>query len=605
MGTTFFSAMNCAEEGQGPSICGFLPPHRKPFRPTQNSEPLSINPLAAWLPDYSPAYSFISDNWTTTPPFIDDQIPLVPWSAQRSILPFNAKSEPAAVDDRLFQFQSQLPATPLLDTLGALGLRDMIDTEYASLLGLRGPNMSAGAVRNAFNRNDWDGNRSRGLDPESANLKLDATAESVHAWTPDHLGPCLPRADVSGYDMFPDGFDIMADYIEFFFPEALVSESQDSKWAIENAGILQLLEASKSTSHRSTECSDAQDASLLAYLFRDPESVELFDCRVWTERNEDNLSLLQVQEHLDISSAEAGVSSWLESDRLELRSPADANTCGASLRVSSGMPDSEVYIHALMDAEDYCISQQTPCPERSWPPTVAGIDYWMTSPSQSLEFPEHRWDIHSIPINLNFFEESTPSPAYAFKSIGASPSPATSICSVIPTAIVGSSSGIGSGTITTTLPRSRPRRRFHRRKYIESSCCVLPPGADIDKVVSLARPFRKEGVCRWDGCSASIGLSVKDVWTHIKNAHGISEWSRTQSGLCLWPSCAHGHGRNKRLKPGALLGHLRAVHLMAHEVACPYCPEDRKPFSNRSNLKKHLLRGRPCASWAWAGNMVE
>jgi hypothetical protein len=138
-------------------------PPRKPLQQRENLPHLFQDTGPAWLHGYLPAAPLVcgeEESWITTSAPHAGEFQLANWPAGGSILP--------AADLAL-----QFPSTLLLDTLGALGLRDMIDAEYASLL-------SHTFACSALNSVDWEASKEQDVklsvvDGELLNNSIDAT----------------------------------------------------------------------------------------------------------------------------------------------------------------------------------------------------------------------------------------------------------------------------------------------------------------------------------------------------------------------------------------------------------------------------------------------
>ncbi|KAJ7930869.1 hypothetical protein B0H13DRAFT_1858383 [Mycena leptocephala] len=283
MDTTLF--MSCdptkifvAENSNDSSICPLQPP-RKPLHQRENLPHLFQDTSPAWLHGYLSAAPLVcgeQESWITTSAPHAGEFQLANWPAGGSILP--------AADLAL-----QFPSTPLLDTLGALGLRATIDAEYASLL-------NHTVACSTLNSVDWEASREQDVklsvvDGELLNNSIDATdsvRERLWAEIEDILRD-LPSSDpaplaiddtTSGHDAQRE--DIIPDDANFLLSE--VPKCLESMWTSQDANIFRVREGRNSTSHSPTsESNDTQDDLLLADCLCSPEPFDFFQLpdRTW------------------------------------------------------------------------------------------------------------------------------------------------------------------------------------------------------------------------------------------------------------------------------------------------------------------------------------
>ncbi|KAK7051749.1 hypothetical protein R3P38DRAFT_3593727 [Favolaschia claudopus] len=134
---------------------------------------------------------------------------------------------------------------------------------------------------------------------------------------------------------------------------------------------------------------------------------------------------------------------------------------------------------------------------------------------------------------------------------------------------------------------------------------VPSPSASTSTKSPISPPLHTRGLCNWNGCNETIGLSRKEVSTHMEDAHGIPNCGKAlpptkdkggdtdgstttpANPVCLWPLCS-GKLTNKyqtHKRETSLLFHLRTEHFATQHVACPYC---ERVFAGRKELKKHF-----------------
>ncbi|KAJ7136374.1 hypothetical protein C8R43DRAFT_1110022 [Mycena crocata] len=336
-------------------------------------------------------------------------------------------------------------------------------------------------------------------------------------------------------------------------------------WMEENADIMRLLETRNTA--QSADCElDTVDALSSPFSSTSPPSNNLAEPQEtesgWSSANADVLGMLEE------SSGSASTLQWLGDDDASADADFQFETTAALSPLCFEFPGVGQDDAAAAHQDIWCpqlyggsmfstgsrIASYTPHVEfLEYPPSIEFMEYPLESPYHGSPWCQFFGSPASelpIPSTFTPFDSmTTPSPSVPFSTSSKTPTPSQAAPS--------------------------------------SEMCGRPPFLNLPQTLSQVPPLYARGTCLWDNCSTEIGLSADEVLAHMRAEHHGS--TQRQRLWCLWPGCAK-NAVEIQVNGAHLIEHLRATHLRAYEVACPYCPSGSRPHRSLRHLRSHLWR---------------